>query len=85
MRNKTGLRMDRTRVMRFEHSMSSLLEIEAAAEALSQKDKEELMRFLAMRIRGSRIPPQPRIYSDQELASMLAEDEADGLQLRQGT
>lgn len=76
--------MDRNGAMSFETSVSSLLEIEAAAQDLSQEEKEELMRFLAMRIRRSRILPNPRIYSDQELASMLAEDEADGQLFRQG-
>jgi len=65
--------------------MSSLLEIEAAAEALTLEEKGELMRFLAMRMRTTRVEAKPRIYSEQELASMLAEDEADGQFFRQGT
>jgi len=63
--------------------MSSLAEIEIAAEALSPREKEELLRFLAIRLRKDRSQPSPRIYSDEELASMLAEDEADGERLRQ--
>ncbi len=58
--------------------MSTLAEIEAAAERLSPQDKQELLRFLATRLRGQRAPLQPRIYSDEEIASMLEEDEADG-------
>ena len=58
--------------------MSTLAEIETAADSLSSEEKEELLRFLAMRLRNDRALPQPRIYSDEELASMLAEDEADG-------
>jgi hypothetical protein len=54
--------------------MSSLAEIEAAADSLSPAEKEELLRFLAIRLRKERPQPAPRIYSDEELASMLAED-----------
>jgi hypothetical protein len=62
--------------------MSTLTEIETAADSLSSDEKEELLRFLAMRLRGNRSLPNPRIYSDEELATMLAEDEADGEKLR---
>ena len=65
--------------------MSTLIEIETAADSLSSEEKEELLRFLAMRLRKKdRAMPKPRIYSDEELASMLAEDEADGERFRQG-
>jgi hypothetical protein len=64
--------------------MSTLAEIETAADSLFSEEKEELLRFLAMRLRKDRAMPQPRIYSDEELASMLAEDEADGERFRQG-
>ena len=55
--------------------MSSLAEIETAADSLPSEQKEELLRFLAMRLRKERALPQPRIYSDEELASMLSEDQ----------
>ena len=64
--------------------MSSLAEIEAAADSLSPEEKEELLRFLAIRLKKERPQPAPRIYSNEELAAMLAEDEADGERLRQG-
>ena len=64
--------------------MSTLAEIETAADSLSSEEKEELLRFLAMRLRKDRAMTQPRIYSDEELASMLAEDGADGERFRQG-
>jgi hypothetical protein len=67
------------------HRMSTLAEIEAAADSLSAVEKEELLRFLAIRLRRERPLPTPRIYSDEELAAMLAEDEADGAGLRQGS
>ena len=63
--------------------MSSLAEIEVAADSLSPEEKEELLRFLAVRLRKERPQPAPRIYSDEELAAMLAEDEADGKRRRQ--
>ena len=65
--------------------MSTLTEIEDAADSLSSEDKEELLRFLAMRLRKDRALPEPRIYTDDETAAMLAEDEADGTRLRQET
>ena len=37
-----------------------------------------------MRLRKDRALPKPRIYSDEELATMLAKDEADGKSSRQG-
>jgi hypothetical protein len=64
--------------------MSTVQEIEAAADLLPVEQKEELLRFLAMRLRKERAQPQPRIYSSEELAAMLAEDEADGERFRQG-
>jgi hypothetical protein len=63
--------------------MSTLTEIEAAADSLSPDEKEELLRFLAVRLRKERPQAAPRIYSDEEVARMLAEDEADGERLRQ--
>ena len=63
--------------------MSTLLEIETAADSLTSEEKERLLRFLAMRLRKERALPKPRIYSEEELASMIAEDEADGERFRQ--
>lgn len=65
-------------------AMSTLLEIETAADSLTSEEKERLLRFLAMRLRKERALPKPRIYSEEELASMIAEDEADGERFRQG-
>jgi hypothetical protein len=63
--------------------MTTLSEIEAAAESLTSEEKQELLRFLAMRLRGQRRAAKSRIYSDEEIAAMLEEDEADGQRLRQ--
>ena len=65
-------------------TMSTLLEIETAADALPSAEKEELLRFLAIRLRKDRARPQPRIHTNAELTTMLAEDEADGDRFRQG-
>lgn len=65
--------------------MSTLAEIETAAESLSPQEKQELLRFLATRLRGHRPPATLRIYSDEEIAAMLAEDEADGERFRQAS
>ena len=63
--------------------MTMPAEIEAAADSLSSEDKEALLRFLAMRLRKERALPPPGIYADDEMAAMLAEDEADGTRLRE--
>jgi hypothetical protein len=64
--------------------MSTVQEIEAAAEQLPSEQKEELLRFLAVRLRKDRAESKPRLYSSEEVASMVAEDEADGDLFRQG-
>ena len=51
---------------------------------MPSEEKEELLRFLAIRLRQERTAVKPRIYSEAELAAMLAEDEADGERFRQG-
>jgi hypothetical protein len=63
--------------------MTTLSEVEAAAESLTPEEKQELLRFLAIRLRGQHPPAKPRIYSDEEIAAMLDEDESDGQCLRQ--
>jgi hypothetical protein len=64
--------------------MSTVQEIEAAADLLPADKEEELLRSLAVRLRKDRAQPPPRLYSAEELASMVAEDEADGERFRQG-
>jgi hypothetical protein len=65
--------------------MSSLLEIEAAADALPAQQKQELLIFLATRLRadGARLP-NPRRFSREQMAAWIAEDEADMRRFRQG-
>ena len=64
--------------------MSTVQEIQEAADLLSTEQKEGLLRFLAIRLRKDRAQSTPRIYSRDEVASMLAEDEADGERFRKG-
>jgi hypothetical protein len=58
--------------------MSTLSEIEAAADALTAEQKQELLLFLATRLRaqGGRLP-EPRAYSSEQMTAWIAEDEAD--------
>ena len=64
-------------------AVNTLAEIKAATDSLPNEQKEELLRFLAVRLRRARVLPAMRIYSDEELAAMIAEDEAAGAQFRQ--
>ena len=64
--------------------MSTLAEIEAAADGLPDAEKERLLRFLAVRLRQERNGKgKPRVFSREELADMLSEDEADGARFRE--
>jgi hypothetical protein len=65
--------------------MSTLAEIEAAAAALPPEQKQELIIFLASRLRheGAQLPP-PRQRSAQEISSWIAEDEADLKRFQEG-
>jgi len=62
--------------------MSTLSEIEAAADSLppeqKQKGKQKLLLFGASRLRrnGARVPA-PRQFAAQEIASWMVEDEAN--------
>jgi hypothetical protein len=62
--------------------MRTVQEIETLADLLPVEQKEALLRFLAVRLRKQRTLPQPRIYSAEEVAAMVAEDETDGARLR---
>ena len=65
--------------------MSNLAEIEAAADALPPEQKQELMLFLAARLRAQGAPmPEPREFSREQTAALIAEDEADMQQFREG-
>jgi hypothetical protein len=65
--------------------MSNLAEIEAAADALPPEQKQELLLFLAARLRaqGTRMP-EPRRFSREQTTAWIAEDEADMARFREG-
>lgn len=56
--------------------MSTLLEIEAAADSLPSEQKQELFLFLAARLRGAGQLPPPREFSCGQIESWIADDEA---------
>jgi hypothetical protein len=65
--------------------VSKLEEIEAAADALVPKEKQELMLFLAARLRGHEFQmPEPRKFAREQMAGWIAEDEADMRRFEQG-
>lgn len=58
--------------------MSTLTEIEAAADSLPVEQKEQLLLFLAARLRAAGAAlPEPCQLSREEIAEWIAEDEAD--------
>lgn len=65
--------------------MSTLAEIETAADALSPEQKQELILFLATRLRRSGVKlPTPRKFSKEQVASWIAEDEAEMKHFQKG-
>ncbi len=56
--------------------MTTLAEIKKAIETLSLEEKEQLLAKLLVPLRKTEgeLPP-PRLYSPEEIAAMLAEDE----------
>jgi len=66
--------------------MSTLAEIEQAAEKLSPQEKQELMLFLGARLRtdGVRLPA-PRRFSREQVQSWIAEDDAELRRFREQT
>ncbi len=66
--------------------MRTLAEIQAAADALSPEDKQELILFLAARLRrsGVKLPP-PWKFGAEQLSAWIAEDEAEMQRLREGS
>ena len=54
-----------------------LAEIESVTEALSVAEKQELLVFLARRLRGERQVPPPRQFTDEQIDAWIAGDEVD--------
>ena len=58
--------------------MTTLAEIEAAADALTAEQKQELLLFLAARLRAEGgAMPEPRKFAPEQVAAWIADDEAD--------
>ena len=58
--------------------MSTLAEIEQAAEKLPPRQQQELMLFLGARLHAERAGlPEPRQFSREQVQSRVTEDEAD--------
>jgi hypothetical protein len=58
--------------------MTTLAEIEAAVDALPPADQQQLLLYLAARLRGQSGPlPAPRKFTREQIESWIAEDEAD--------
>jgi hypothetical protein len=56
--------------------MSTLTEIESAADGLSAEQKQELILFLAARLRKETAElPSPREISQEQIAQWIADDE----------
>ena len=65
--------------------MSTLAEIEAAADSLPPEQKQELILFLATRLRRAGVKlPEPRKFTREQIDSWIAEDEADMRRFREG-
>ncbi len=65
--------------------MSTLAEIEAAADALAPEQKQELLLFLAARLRAQGAkPPEPRRFSREQIGRWVAQDEVDMQRFREG-
>ena len=63
--------------------MRKLAEIEADVDALPAAEKEELLLFLAARLRAeSGRSPAPRKFSREQLNTWIAEDDADMQRVR---
>ena len=65
--------------------MSTLAEIEAAADALPEPQKEELFHFLAARLRSGSLPlPPSRDFKHEQIQEWIADDVEDMRRFREG-
>lgn len=65
--------------------MSTLAEIEAAAESLPPEEKRKLILFLASGLRraGAKLP-EPRQFTREQIDAWIAQDEEDMRRFREG-
>ncbi len=62
----------------YHQVMSTLAEIEAAADALAPDEKQRLILFLAARLRSEGVgTPPPRTLTRAQIDTWIAEDEAE--------
>ena len=65
--------------------MSTLAEIEAAADALPPEEKQELFLFIAARLRAGSGPlPPTREFSREQIQGWIADDEEGMRRFREG-
>lgn len=71
------------RTVTYNVVMSPLSKIEAEIDALPTTEKQQLLLFIAVRLReqGGPLPP-PRRFSSEQLQAWIAQDEADLQHLR---
>ena len=56
--------------------MSTLVEIESAAAALSASEKAELLLFVAGQLRSEQAPlPEPRLFTPEQLHAWMDEED----------
>lgn len=69
----------------YPYNMSTLAEIETAADVLSPQQKQELLLFLVTRLRAEGTPlPEPRKFPRQQIAAWIEEDESDMRRFNEG-
>jgi len=65
--------------------MTTLSDIEKAADALPAEQKQELLLFLAARLREQRGDlPEPRRFASKQVTAWINEDEADMRRFSEG-
>ena len=77
--------MNRPEAMVSSGRMSTLAEIEAAADSLPSPQQEELFLYLALRLRAGvgQVPP-PREFSREQVQGWIADDEEGMRRFREG-
>jgi hypothetical protein len=66
--------------------MSTLAEIESAIVALPQRQKAELLLFIASQLRSEGASlPEPRLLSPEQLQAWMDDDEAEMEKFRAGS
>ena len=64
--------------------MSTLAEIESAVKCLPSPDKQELLLHIAEQLRNEGALPEPPDIPMETMQEWIAQDERDGIRLREG-